>query len=580
MFCIKRAVISMVALVNTMTIVLLSSISAMAQTTAPGNILNQPVLGEYKILLVRVQYPGDAGGIVSDADMRNIAAVIKETLETNSYGTITLTTDITPVLEMPQPDSYYRFDESTDIGLVLVRIRADAIALAQQSGYPEANYDRVVIYTKKLWNSLAVGLGTVNFRTLFVACGCDYLTLHELGHSFDWKHANFWRVRQGSPTSPDGEELNYGDAFDIMGDQIPGRGRSFHHFNPWFKSRAGWLPDANILTVKKNGTYTIQAIEKMPDAQSPVQKFSAFRIKKDAATDYWVFYRSQEEFANTGALITMGFRSNKIPSRLLDMTPGNRNDEWKDAALTVGKIFYDSDSGVEIKLLSKTSDELTLQVFVPPDTAGSVPALDVVQPSTGKILSGMVRYEVTAFDPDFNASNGAGITRLKLELENTLAEGSAQIFASAELTAPPYFLDVDTKNLSDDVYFLLVTAMSADGDSNTIRFPHIIDNTGPSFPASVAGTATSSPDAFQLLQNYPNPFNPSTTIQFSLFRKEQVTLQVFDVLGREVANLLDAELSSGEHAVVFDAKDLTSGVYLFRLTAGRFTKVRKALFVK
>ncbi|MFQ5641866.1 MAG: hypothetical protein ACE5IR_28150, partial [bacterium] len=520
MFFIKQNLKSYAVFVCSLSFVLFSSTPLLAQTAQPGNILNQPVLGEHKILLIRVQYPGDEGGIVSDAVMANVAAVIKETLETNSYGAVTISTDITPVLRMPQPDTYYEFEEPRGPGPTLMRIRADAISLAEQSGYQTANYDREIIYTRKLWKSPAIGYGTVNFRTAFMGCACDYTTVHEIGHSFDWKHANFWHVEQGSPISPEGREINYGDAFDIMGDQIPGLGRSFHHFNPWYKSRVGWLPEANILTVTQNGTYTVQALEKTPDAQSPVQKYSALRIKKDAEIDYWVFYRAEEEFANTGALITQGFHTNRRATLLLDMTPGTGNEEWKDAALTMGHIFYDPHAGVEIKLLSKTADTLQVQVFVPPDSLGSVPLINVVTPTRGVTLTGTVFYEVTAFDPDSGAANGAGIASVKLELENTLAEKLAQIFADTLLTAPPYVLDVDTTPLNDDVYFLLVTAVDTDGDTTTIRFPHIIDNTGPSLPTSIEDKPVSVPERFQLFQNYPNPFNPSTTIQFSLPRKE------------------------------------------------------------
>jgi hypothetical protein len=59
-----------------------------------------------------------------------------------------------------------------------------------------------------MWQGRATGLGTVNFRTAFMASGCDYLTLHEIGHSSDWKHANFWRVTEGSPISPDAKYTN------------------------------------------------------------------------------------------------------------------------------------------------------------------------------------------------------------------------------------------------------------------------------------------------------------------------------------------------------------------------------------
>ncbi len=83
-----------------------------------------------------------------------------------------------------------------------------------------------------------------------------------------------------------------------------------------------------------------------------------------------------------------------------------------------------------------------------------------------------------------------------------------------------------------------------------------------------------------LLGNYPNPFNPTTTIRFSLPRREHVTLKVFDVLGREVATLVNGEVSPGEHSVVFDAKDLPSGVYFAQLRAGNIVQRIKMILMK
>ena len=90
------------------------------------------------------------------------------------------------------------------------------------------------------------------------------------------------------------------------------------------------------------------------------------------------------------------------------------------------------------------------------------------------------------------------------------------------------------------------------------------------------------PTSFALEQNYPNPFNPSTSIRFSLPTTEKVTLAVFDVMGRRVATLLEGDqLNAGLHTVNFDADDLASGVYTYRLQAGsKFAQSRPMLLVK
>jgi hypothetical protein len=96
------------------------------------------------------------------------------------------------------------------------------------------------------------------------------------------------------------------------------------------------------------------------------------------------------------------------------------------------------------------------------------------------------------------------------------------------------------------------------------------------------------PSTYALTQNYPNPFNPTTTIEFSLAEPGLVTLKVYDMIGREVATLLDnEEFDDGEALVNFDADELTSGVYFYRLTArgtgdqkGFFDELRKMVLMK
>ncbi|MDZ7374075.1 MAG: T9SS type A sorting domain-containing protein [candidate division KSB1 bacterium] len=88
------------------------------------------------------------------------------------------------------------------------------------------------------------------------------------------------------------------------------------------------------------------------------------------------------------------------------------------------------------------------------------------------------------------------------------------------------------------------------------------------------------PTSYVLGQNYPNPFNPTTTIVFGLPKDSEVTLEVFDALGRCVAVLAKGRFQAGFHTVTFDAKDLPSGVYLYRLQAGDFTSVKKLMLTK
>ena len=84
---------------------------------------------------------------------------------------------------------------------------------------------------------------------------------------------------------------------------------------------------------------------------------------------------------------------------------------------------------------------------------------------------------------------------------------------------------------------------------------------------------------YSLSQNYPNPFNPNTTINYSISKAGFVTLKVYDILGREVAMLVNEIQSAGNHSVVFN-KPLTSGVYLYRMQSGNYTETKKFVLLK
>jgi photosystem II stability/assembly factor-like uncharacterized protein len=87
---------------------------------------------------------------------------------------------------------------------------------------------------------------------------------------------------------------------------------------------------------------------------------------------------------------------------------------------------------------------------------------------------------------------------------------------------------------------------------------------------------------FSLAQNYPNPFNPATTIKFVIpvGTRHGVSLQVFDLLGRRIATLMNETKDAGEYSARFDASSLPSGVYFYRLTSGLFTQTKRMLLLK
>jgi len=88
------------------------------------------------------------------------------------------------------------------------------------------------------------------------------------------------------------------------------------------------------------------------------------------------------------------------------------------------------------------------------------------------------------------------------------------------------------------------------------------------------------PQKYQLSQNYPNPFNPATVISFSIMQTEKVSLKVYDILGREVATLLNTELVQGTYNYSWDASTMSSGIYFYKLSTKQFSSVKKMMLLK
>ena len=88
------------------------------------------------------------------------------------------------------------------------------------------------------------------------------------------------------------------------------------------------------------------------------------------------------------------------------------------------------------------------------------------------------------------------------------------------------------------------------------------------------------PTVFKLEQNYPNPFNPSTKIKFAVPEKSNVLIKVYDILGSEVATLVNEEMDAGWYENNFNAAGLSSGVYLFRMEAGSYVSTKKMILLR
>jgi hypothetical protein len=129
---------------------------------------------------------------------------------------------------------------------------------------------------------------------------------------------------------------------------------------------------------------------------------------------------------------------------------------------------------------------------------------------------------------------------------------------------------------------LLISRNTAAVDSAILRFDSYQTGLG------VNEDQADLPHKIELLQNYPNPFNPSTVIRFEIPTTSHVSLKIYDVIGKEVAVLVNGDLSAGYHSCEWNASAMSSGMYFYRLVATlhngekkeSFTQIRKLLLAK
>jgi hypothetical protein len=99
-------------------------------------------------------------------------------------------------------------------------------------------------------------------------------------------------------------------------------------------------------------------------------------------------------------------------------------------------------------------------------------------------------------------------------------------------------------------------------------------------PSAIEDELADVPKVFKLYENYPNPFNPVTKIKYDLPKKSMVKLKVYDILGREVATLVNTVKAAGSYSVDFNASSLATGIYVYRITTDNYTATKKMMLLK
>jgi hypothetical protein len=175
----------------------------------------------------------------------------------------------------------------------------------------------------------------------------------------------------------------------------------------------------------------------------------------------------------------------------------------------------------------------------------------------------------------WNAVPGAIYYRLLLAKDTTFS--GAALAGSDSLVGGATSLVQSPALLPNTDYYWVILVSNPYGVSYYQRPPYHFKTVG---TVSVDPDKQGIPSSFALGQNYPNPFNPATEIKYQIAEKSYVELKVFDILGREVRTLVNGVEEAGFKSVKFDAKNLPSGEYTYRLTAGAFVSTRKMMLVK
>ncbi|MBK8981362.1 MAG: T9SS type A sorting domain-containing protein [Ignavibacteria bacterium] len=269
--------------------------------------------------------------------------------------------------------------------------------------------------------------------------------------------------------------------------------------------------------------------------------------------------------------------------------------------------FTDSHSqNPEYTLIAKNfnidaADSLTFEVYLHHTNSGSVnqfqyaagqffflfnPAIANGGTLTYKIIgSGLPQTQQprnpTVFNNELRLAGNATVGQGNGFILSSIAPGTLivkmSLKTSASSFAPSENLDLQWKNSPGPGFFTRVFAyVNMLNTEVTTPANHFIDTA----TVSINQISQIIPSKYELNQNYPNPFNPSTKINFSIPKSGLVSLKIFDISGKEIANLISENLTPGVYEYKFNAANLSSGVYFYILRSGQFTQIRRMMLLK
>lgn len=339
-------------------------------------------IGNLRCLYIRATYPDQMAAPNTEdqalLDMQNNARFYLE----NSYGKLTSTYTVTPLIVLPQSLKWYQDKDSEVDGLGVIHNQARAEA--RKLGYDSNQYNCIIL---RVNGGLRNGSSWGGGDSVWLGWGGMDVINHEIGHSLGVGHANYWNTTDGTPYG-NGANQEYGNPFDVMG----GGGGFAAHYNSRVKRNLGWLPNSYVHSPKTNGVYRIHAFD---HPRLEEGKRYSFSVAKNNSISYDIEYHATNGTLSNQALVLYG-------SRLIDTTPGSSGGK-NDGGIQLGRTYSDPESDQHFTLLSinpTSPPSIDLAYQRGPFPGNTAPTATLAASATSVAVGGSVTFNATANDAD------------------------------------------------------------------------------------------------------------------------------------------------------------------------------------
>lgn len=364
-------------------------------------------LGVLRTLYIPVTFPDENKPPTTDATAQATMKDVADFYTASSYGKLTIATTITPCLMMPHNGRWYQDkDKAGEIdGLGLTH--SDARAAAKAAGYDPALFDCIILLMSGDSgygiSRAAGGWGGGNSVWVYDPAWRSVVA-HEMGHTFDLAHANFWNTN-GASAIGSGSSQEYGDEYDVMG----GGAFPSNQFNIGAKDQIKWLSADNLTSVTESGTYRIYAQD--ASILDPKRRYG-LKIAKDLQRTYYAQVRqlydgdANEPWLKNGIQLIWKWPGNGGSNdQLIDTTPGSPNGK-KDGNIVVGRTFSDHEAGIHFTPVAVNSgDQKSVDVVVNVGNfpGNQAPTLTLNTSATNVPVGTTVTFNAVANDADGDA---------------------------------------------------------------------------------------------------------------------------------------------------------------------------------